>query len=183
MRIILVTGGMKSGKSRYTVNRAREIGGDSVTFLATGRAVDDEMQWRIDRHRRERPTSWETIEAPLRVREPILAAVGTVVLLDCVTMLLSNALAQADVHGEPSALRAMGGEVDELLGAASARSGTLLLVTNEVGSGIHPVTALGRWFEHGLGVANQRLAAEASEVVLLVCGLPIVLKLGGTATL
>jgi adenosylcobinamide kinase/adenosylcobinamide-phosphate guanylyltransferase len=182
MRIVLVTGGTKSGKSRYSVSRARELGGDSVTFLATARAVDEEMRRRIDRHRGERPATWQTIEAPVRVGEPIIGAAGDVVLLDCVTMLLANALAHAEAQTESTALSAMATEVDELLAAASARSGTLLLVTNEVGSAIHPITSLGRWFEHGLGVANQRLAAEASEVVLLVCGLPVLVKSGGGAT-
>lgn len=176
MRIVLVTGGTKSGKSRHAVSRARALAAESVTFVATARAVDEEVERRIARHQRERPAGWQTIEAPLRAGEAVRAAAAEAIVLDCLTMLLANALTEAGARDEATTLGAMAAEVDALLASAAARGGTLFVVTNEVGCGVHPMTAIGRWFEHGLGVANQRLAAEAAEVVLLVCGLPLGVK-------
>jgi len=176
MRLILVTGGARSGKSAYAQRRSLELGGDDVTVIVTARPCDDEMARRIARHRAARPTPWRTVEVPTNASAAVRAASTEVILLDCVTVLFANVLLEAEARGEETALAAMATESSALLEAAAAREGTLIAVTNEVGSGIVPDGRLGRWFRDGLGIANQRLAGAAQEVVLLVCGLPLPLK-------
>jgi adenosylcobinamide kinase/adenosylcobinamide-phosphate guanylyltransferase len=176
LRLILVTGGARGGKSRYAQARAADLGGDRVTVIATARSVDAEMERRIARHREQRPVAWTTVEAPRRVGDAILAARTDVVLLDCLSVLAGNALADARPQDEGAAMDAMRSETDGLLGAVQRRDGTLVVVTNEVGFGVHPPTSLGRWFRDGLGEANRRIAEIAHEVVLMVSGLPVSLK-------
>jgi adenosylcobinamide kinase / adenosylcobinamide-phosphate guanylyltransferase len=176
MRLILVTGGARGGKSRYADGRARELGGDDVTYVATATAGDDEMRLRIARHRRERPSAWATIEAPSRAGAAVRSAPTDIVVLDCITMLTANALGPPEPRDEAAAVERMLAEVDDVLDAARRRAGTLIIVTNEVGFGVHPPTALGCWFQNGLGRVNQRLAAEADEVVLMVSGVPLTVK-------
>lgn len=176
MRLILVTGGARSGKSAYAQRRGLELGGDDVTAIVTARPGDEEMARRIARHRAARPACWRTVEAPTNAGAALHAAPTDVVLLDCLTVLLTNALLEAESGGEEAALAAMATETGALLEAAAAREGTLIAVTNEVGLGIVPDGRLGRWFRDGLGMANQRLAGAAEEVVLFVCGRPLPLK-------
>src|SRR4029450_13717998 len=94
-------------------------------------------------------------------------------LLDCLTVLLANALGKGRASSETSTLEAMEQQTSALLSAAGSRAGDLIIVTNEVGWGIHPETALGRWYRDGLGIANQRIAAAAVEVIVMVAGLPL----------
>ena len=180
MRLILVTGGARSGKSDYAERRARELGGDAVTFVASATAGDAEMAARIARHRASRPGAWRTIEAPRDAALAVRSATTEVVLLDCLTLLATNALLGStgdsfpDGEGdEDSARAAVAAEVDALLVALAERAGTLVAVTNEVGLGVVPPTALGRWFRDALGTANRRLAEAADEVVLWVSGIPL----------
>lgn len=182
MNVVLITGGTRSGKSRYAQALARDLGGDEVTFVATAIATDAEMVRRIERHRRERPQPWKTLEAPQHAGRAVRDADTSVVLLDCVTMLAANATGRAKPESEETMLAAIGAELDEVLEGLREREGTLIAVTNEVGWGVHPATALGRWFEIALGIANQRLAAAAEDVVLMVAGLPLLLKQGGQVT-
>lgn len=179
MRLILVTGGARGGKSRYAAERARRLGGDAVTFVATAMAGDDDMRQRIARHQRERPATWATIEAPSDAGEAVRAARTDIVLLDCLTMLTANALGSLGSLSGDASIDAMLSVVEEVLSAARTRSGTLIIVTNEVGFGVHPPTAIGRWFQDGLGRANQRVAAEADEVVMMVAGIPMTVKPSG----
>jgi adenosylcobinamide kinase/adenosylcobinamide-phosphate guanylyltransferase len=180
-RLILVTGGARSGKSRFAQQRAeqaaRETGG-RVLFLATAEESDDEMKARISRHRHDRPTDWTTLETPLEAADRIAAHSGefAFILLDCLTLFVSNHLMEAgDLPAEE-----IEAQVDKALAAllAAARSGpaTVLIVTNEVGMGLHPMSALGRLFQDIAGRANQQVAAAADEVIFLVSGLPLVLK-------
>ncbi|MGH7575329.1 MAG: bifunctional adenosylcobinamide kinase/adenosylcobinamide-phosphate guanylyltransferase [Longimicrobiales bacterium] len=179
MRIILVTGGARGGKSRYAQERAWALGGSAVTFIATADASDDEMARRIERHRAARPSDWATIEAPRDAGRAVLAAETDVVLLDCLNVLAANALTGRDAaRSEIDALAAIDAEIDGLLSAAASRDGLLIVVSNEVGFGVHPPTALGRWFRDGLGIANQRVATIADEVVLMVAGVPLHVKHG-----
>ncbi|MCY3700468.1 MAG: bifunctional adenosylcobinamide kinase/adenosylcobinamide-phosphate guanylyltransferase [Gemmatimonadetes bacterium] len=176
MELVLVTGGVRSGKSRWAQGEALARGGEEVTVIATAEAVDDEMRDRIAAHRRDRPAGWHTIEAPARAGEAIVAAGTDTVLLDCVTVLTGMAIGRSGADAEAAALDAMAAEIDGILDARAARTGLLIVVTNEVGWSVHPPTALGRWYQDGLGIANQRLAAAADRVVLMVSGLELRLK-------
>lgn len=176
MQLVLITGGARAGKSRHAQARAEELAGSDVTYVATALVADDEMRTRVARHREERPAVWRTIEAPTRVGSAILEAPTRVVLLDCLTMVAANALERRRPRDAEAALGAVTGEVDDLLAVLPRRDGTLIVVTNEVGLAVHPPTALGRWFQDALGFANQRLAREASEVTLMVSGIPVPIK-------
>ena len=176
MRLIVVTGGVRSGKSRWAQDEALAHGGEEVTVIATAEAVDDEMRGRIEAHRRNRPAGWRTVEAPERAGEAILAAGTDTVVLDCVTVLTGMAIGRAGAKSEARALEAMAAEIDGILDAREGRAGVLIVVTNEVGWSVHPPTAVGRWYQDGLGMANQRLAAAADRVVLMVSGLETRLK-------
>jgi len=174
--MVLVTGGARSGKSAYAERRAAELGGSDVTYVATAEALDEEMARRIARHRRERPAEWATVEMPRDAASAVRGARTEVVLLDCLTVLASNALLGAEREGEEGAQAAVLAEAEALRDAALARKGTTLVVTNEVGMGVHPPTSLGRWYRDALGRANLLLAAAAAEVVLLVSGIPLRVK-------
>ncbi|MDE2783484.1 MAG: bifunctional adenosylcobinamide kinase/adenosylcobinamide-phosphate guanylyltransferase [Gemmatimonadota bacterium] len=176
MELIVVTGGVRSGKSRWAQDKALARGAEAVTVIATAEAVDDEMRDRIEAHRRDRPSGWSTMEAPERAGEAILAAGTDTVVLDCVTVLTGMAIGRAGAKSEAAALEAMAAEIDGILEARGARAGVLIVVTNEVGWSVHPPTALGRWYQDGLGIANQRLATAADQVVLMVSGLETRLK-------
>ncbi len=169
---LFVLGGARSGKSRYAQARA-EAAGDNPIFVATAEAFDDEMRDRIARHQADRDTRWRTVEAPRDLPAAIdaLNAENAVVLVDCLTLWVSNLLlADADIP------RAGG----QLCHAINHFRGTLILVANEVGLGIVPDNALARAFRDAAGQLNQSVAATADEVVLLTAGLPLTLKPRGS---
>lgn len=170
MEIVLVTGGARSGKSRWAQERALETGGAAVTVVATATVTDEEMARRIWRHREERLEGWTTSEEPLDAARAIREATDDVVLLDCLTLLVANVMLNVEPQEEPALLAAARRATEELLEAAAGREGTLLVVSNEVGMGVVPPSPLGRWFRDAQGMANQRVAAAAAEVVLLVSG-------------
>jgi adenosylcobinamide kinase / adenosylcobinamide-phosphate guanylyltransferase len=168
---VLVLGGVRAGKSAFAVARARELGG-RVVFVATAEAGDDEMAARIARHRAERPATWRTIETPLALVSALTALDGEadVVIVDCLNLWIANMLDErADL---PDLLR----EADGLAAIAGRPRYALLLVSNEVGWGIHPQTELGRRFRDALGLVNQAVARAAGEVVLMVAGCPLTVK-------
>jgi len=172
VKIVLFTGGARSGKSTRAEQYATQLG-RTVLYLATAEAGDDEMRERIALHRRQRPASWVTLEVPIAVAATLATLeVGTVVLLDCVSLLVSNLL----LAHELDAAAVVDTEIDSLLAAAHARDLTLIVVTNEVGLGIVPAYPLGRIYRDLLGSANQRIAAAAAEVYLLVCGVPVEIR-------
>ncbi|MFQ3647223.1 MAG: bifunctional adenosylcobinamide kinase/adenosylcobinamide-phosphate guanylyltransferase [Anaerolineae bacterium] len=175
-RVILLLGGARSGKSRTAEQWARERGG-RVLFIATAQAFDDEMRERIAQHRAERPPDWDTLELPLRMATLPPLRDYDVVILDCVTLLASNALlALPDDCTQAEATAAVISEVEALLRAAAESRATWLIISNEVGMGIVPPYRLGRLYRDALGGANQRLATHADEVYLLVAGIPWRLK-------
>ncbi|WP_261665070.1 bifunctional adenosylcobinamide kinase/adenosylcobinamide-phosphate guanylyltransferase [Deinococcus sp. Marseille-Q6407] len=167
--LYFVTGGARSGKSSFAERLAAGYGAP-VTYLATAQAFDDEMSERIARHRQDRPAHWQTWEEPLDVPAALRQAPDGTVLLDCLSLWVSN-LVLAD-WSDAAVLTA----ADELLAAARARSGRTILVTNEVGFGIVPDNALARRYRDLLGWVNQRCAAESDQAWLLVSGLPVMLK-------
>jgi len=178
-QLIFILGGARSGKSAYAQRLAEQIGGSSVAYVATAEAGDDEMRERIATHRAERPAGWRTVEAPRLAGLDLSTAAGDaqVVLLDCVTLLVSNAvIAAGDDVDNSTAEASTGGEVDALLAAYSEGNTTWIAISNEVGMGLVPPYPLGRVYRDALGRANQRIAAAADRVLLLVAGLPWELK-------
>jgi len=169
--VTLVLGGVRSGKSRYALQLA--AGTQRVTFLATAeRREDEEMQRKIERHRAERPRHWTTIEEPLNLAVAIGSASNCdLLLIDCLTLFAGKLL---EVHGEN--LGAIAAGVDALCAALTDPFCAVVLVSNEVGSGVVPAFELGRRYRDLLGEINQRVAAIADHVVLMVAGLPLTLK-------
>jgi adenosylcobinamide kinase / adenosylcobinamide-phosphate guanylyltransferase len=176
--LILVLGGARSGKSTFAQNLAQQIGGQSVLFVATAEARDDEMRARIKKHKQERPAGWQTLEAPRHVAEAISAQEGghAVLLVDCMTVLASNRLLEYEDAFAPEVEAAVMGEVDALIASARHLPGAVIVVSNEVGMALVPPYLLGRAYRDLLGKANQTLAAAADRVWLLVAGLPLDLK-------
>lgn len=177
--LILILGGARSGKSTYAEQLARELGGPAVLYVATAQAFDAEMRARIAAHRAARPADWRTLEAPTISAAHLAEAVGParVVLLDCLTLLVSNAiLAAGDEPCAEVADAAVGQEVAALLAAHHAGQATWIVVSNEVGLGLVPPYPLGRIYRDALGRANQRLAAAADQVLFMVAGLPLRVK-------
>ena len=163
--LTLVLGGARSGKSRHAEQLAMQ-GPPPWTYVATGQAWDQEMHDRIAAHRAARPPGWITVEAPIDLA-PVLAQPG-VVLVDCLTLWLTNLmLAEDDVDVDAATTR---------LETALDRTDPTILVSNEVGLGIVPETPLGRRFRDAAGLLHQRLAARARRVILVVAGLPLIVK-------
>jgi adenosylcobinamide kinase/adenosylcobinamide-phosphate guanylyltransferase len=169
--VTLVLGGVRSGKSRYALQLAAPH--QRVTFVATAeRRQDDEMQRKIERHRAERPKHWMTIEEPIK----LAAVIGSVtncdlLLIDCLTLFAGKML---DVFGDDSI--ALSENIAALCAALEAPPCSVVLVSNEVGSGVVPAFELGRRYRDLLGDVNQRVASIADHVVLMVAGLPLTLK-------
>ncbi|AWM88254.1 bifunctional adenosylcobinamide kinase/adenosylcobinamide-phosphate guanylyltransferase [Microvirga sp. 17 mud 1-3] len=167
-RRALVLGGARSGKSRTAQAIAEKTAGERL-FVATAQPFDDEMRERIRRHRDERRDGWRTCEAPLELAQAIREGTGPgrVVLVDCLTLWLSNVLlAGRDVEDE----------TERLAGAVRDAGGPVVLVSNEVGQGIVPETPLGRRFRDAQGRLNQRMAETCDAVILVAAGCPLLLK-------
>ncbi|MBV8083919.1 MAG: bifunctional adenosylcobinamide kinase/adenosylcobinamide-phosphate guanylyltransferase [Chloroflexi bacterium] len=166
--LTLITGGARSGKSAYAERLAARSGAP-VLYVATAEAGDEEMRARIEAHRATRPASWQTIEEPQAVSISLKVHYrpGMVVLLDCITLLVSNLL----LAGRP-----IQPEIDALVAWQQSAGSMLIAVTNEVGLGVVPDNELARRYRDDLGLANQRLAAAATHVLLMVAGLPMSLK-------
>ncbi|NJO83137.1 MAG: bifunctional adenosylcobinamide kinase/adenosylcobinamide-phosphate guanylyltransferase [Blastochloris sp.] len=177
-RLIFLLGGARSGKSSYAEKWAQEYG-KQVLFVATAQAFDDEMRERIAAHRATRPAAWHTLEAPLQVGNGIqqVAIEYDTLVLDCVTLLASNALLQLPEDcTQLQADEAVLSEVDSLIVTYKMSNATWLVISNEVGMGIVPPYRLGRLYRDALGRANQRIAQVADEVQLLVAGISWNLK-------
>lgn len=170
--LTLVTGGARSGKSTLALSLAAQ--GGRVLFAATAEARDGDMAARIAAHRRERPAEWATLEAPIALAAALrdAAAERDVVLVDCLTLWVSNLMLQPDAPTDDAVLRA----ADELLLAYTAGAASWIVVTNEVGLGVIPPSALGRRYRDLLGRVNQRVAAAADAVYLVVAGLAVDLR-------
>lgn len=187
---VLILGGVRSGKSRLAVELAGKKG-KSVLFVATGEAGDAEMAGRIRAHRRSRPAHWRTLESPLHVGRSLSRAIGDadVVIVDCITLLVSNIIHDGAGAAGDVAMRAnerkVTGEINSLIKCMNASRADFIVVSNEVGLGIMPDNALARYYGDLLGKANRLLAEASDEVYLMVAGLRLPLKIkaagkGGT---
>jgi adenosylcobinamide kinase/adenosylcobinamide-phosphate guanylyltransferase len=167
---LFVLGGARSGKSRFAVDAHRAHA--HVTFVATAQAHDADMAARVARHRAERPAPWRTVEEPYELVACVRAgaAESHVVIVDCLTLWVSNLMLRGDADDW------IVKQGDELAGVVSSGACDLTLVSNEVGEGVHPPTAAGRRFRDLLGLVNQRVAAAADRVVLMVAGVPLAVK-------
>jgi adenosylcobinamide kinase/adenosylcobinamide-phosphate guanylyltransferase len=169
--LLLVTGGTRSGKSRYAVERA-SAWGTRMLYVATCQPADAEMWERVRRHRAERPSTWTTLESGPNVLPAVCeqgpSADG--IVLDCLTLYVSSLLVAGS--GEYDVVQ----QVEELCLALQKIGRPVAIVTNEVGWGVVPETPLGRLFRDAAGRANQVAARHAQEVVLMVSGLPMVVK-------
>ncbi len=165
--VTLVLGGVRSGKSHY----AQQLGERAarVVFVATAQAYDDEMRRKVDRHRSSRPRHWQTVEEPLGLAEAVnqYGPACDLMIIDCLTLFAANLL---DAEGDEQT------RIDALCLALQSPPCAVVLVSNEVGSGVVPEYPSGRRFRDLLGEMNQSVARVASNVLLLVAGLPLVLK-------
>ena len=169
-QIILITGGARSGKSKYAEQRASELG-ERRLYVATAEAKDQEMAQRIVEHRQRRGNRWVTVEEPVDLAAALAARHGQTdcALVDCLTLWFSNLLIGYDGKYAEN-------KVEELVTILPRLDFHVVLVTNEVGWGIVPDNALARQFRDLAGWANQRIAAIADEVVLTVAGIPMIVK-------
>jgi len=169
----LVLGGVRSGKSRESLRLAATLpAGFRGAFLATAHALDADMQARIARHQAERPKGWVTVEEPYDIARACerLAGRCDVIVLDCLTLWVSNLLLRGDK--EAVILDA----ADALARYVGLRRLSLVIVSNEVGAGVHPPTDIGLRFRDVLGEVNQRLAAAVDRVTYMMAGIPLVIK-------
>ncbi len=167
-RLTLVLGGARSGKSRYAERLAAALAPPWI-YVATGQALDAEMRERIAEHRARRDPRWTTVEAPYELPAAIRDHAGSasVMLVDCLTLWLSNMLLAE--HDLPQ-------EIGQLTAALRNASGRLVVVSNEVGLGVVPDNALARRFRDAQGSLNAKVAAMADRVVLMAAGLPLTMK-------
>ncbi len=184
-KMILITGGARSGKSTLAEKKAKEMG-EKVVYIATGLAFDEGMKDRIKKHRQARPKEWSTIEKhknfiDLNSNEDFLNA--DTVLLDCVTLMVSNLLIEDDLDFENTTIdeiakieARMFNELKSLINLIQEHNKNFIAVTNEIGMGLVPPYRLGRVFRDVAGRANQFLAHEANEVYLTVSGIPMKVK-------
>lgn len=180
----LIIGGARSGKTAHAIGLAKGLSaarGAAVTYVATAQALDEEMQHRISLHRAERPTTWRTLEAPTRLAQALgdPDAPG-ILVIDCMTLWLSNALLKDFREDAPTAtLSTWQAELDDFLQWLQAVCGDVLLISNEVGAGIVPLSSLARRFQDEQGRLNQMLAATCDEVTLVVAGIAVPIKPAG----
>lgn len=167
--IYLITGGERSGKSSYAQNLALKLS-DTPIYVATARKWDDDFQTRIDRHQQERNERWTNIENEKYLSEIDFSA--KVALIDCVTLWLTNFFTDHKYDVTLSLEEAK----KEFLAIANQENATLIIVTNEIGMGVHAETHIGRKFTELQGWMNQFLASNADEVVLMVSGIPVKIK-------
>jgi adenosylcobinamide kinase/adenosylcobinamide-phosphate guanylyltransferase len=203
----LILGGARSGKTNHAIALATRLADErrtSVVYVATAQALDEEMRQRIDRHRAQRPASWMTVEAPGELAGALGARVGlkpaahgcangagagcagaadlqpqpaAILLVDCLTLWLSNALLQDFDEAAPTGpLRCWDAERSAFLQWLAPYRGVVLLVSNEVGSGIVPASALARRFQDEQGRLNQEVAALCDSVTLVVAGIAVAVK-------
>ncbi|MFV9510151.1 bifunctional adenosylcobinamide kinase/adenosylcobinamide-phosphate guanylyltransferase [Tepidibacillus sp. LV47] len=183
-KIILVTGGVRSGKSSFAQSLASQYE-RQVRYIATAEAKDEEMRKRILHHQKNRPTNWKVIEEPIWIDQYFApnekASADTVTLLDCVTVWVSNLLLQKDPMGKEmweseKGVKKVEEQIERFIHALRETNHKAILVTNEVGFGGIEMNVLGRIYQDLLGWTNQKLAKVADQVYLVVAGIPMLIK-------
>ncbi len=175
--LVLITGGARSGKSNYAQRMAAGMGG-GVLFVATAEALDEEMVLRVKSHREDRPADWLTREEPL---DPIRALENLpehiqVVILDCLTFFVSNLLMRETARTLEEVETQVLSRLKEFLHRAKEMGLSVIVVTNEVGTGVVPDNPLARGFRDLAGRASQAVAKQADQVFLMVAGIPLAVK-------
>ena len=166
--LIFITGGARSGKSRYAQQLALELSNQPV-YVATARHWDDDFEKRIERHRAERDERWTSIEEEKYISR--LALNGKVVVMDCVTLWLTNFFTD-NKYDIDTSLEQCKVEIDKL----DTASNTFIIISNEIGMGTHAETKIGRKFTDLQGWMNQYIAQKANKVIFMVSGIPVVIK-------
>lgn len=177
-KIILVTGGARSGKSLFAEQYAIAQGGP-MAYIATAQIYDQEMESRVALHRERRADQWQTFEAPYGAHQIIelAAQAAKIILFDCLTLYTSNLLLAPSTADQPEGKNQfILAQIDQLLHSARESQAIVLFVTNEVGMGIVPDNALARQYRDIAGLVNQKVAAYADEVYLVVSGLAVEIK-------
>lgn len=177
-KITLILGGARSGKSSHAQKLAEESG-KSVTFIATAQAFDNEMSARIKKHQTERPQHWQTLEIPLDISSQIKDIKSEVVILDCITLLVTNLImpfVENDVVNEEKSKQTVQHEIENLLNIIRESKRDWMMISNEVGLGLVPPYQIGRVYRDLLGWANQHIAKEADSVLFMVAGIPMKVK-------
>ena len=166
--IYYITGGERSGKSRYAMELALKLSGNPV-YIATARQWDKDFQKRIDRHKSERDERWQNIEEEKHLSN--LELTGQVAVMDCITLWLTNFYADTKHNVEESLTQAKN-EFDKF----TQQDFTLIVISNEIGMGVHADSEIGRKFVELQGWINQYIASKADKAILMVSGLPLTLK-------
>jgi len=185
-KLTLILGGARSGKSKLAQQMAEKLG-NKVLFVATGQPLDDEMALRIAEHRRKRPKNWRTWEIDIQVGQKLTEQIGgaEVVLLDCLTLLVSNIITKEGERFSCNCERSEAisevekrviGEIEELIECIDTHESTFIVVSNEVGLGLVPENRLGRVYRDLMGNANQLLARHADVVYFMASGISLKIK-------
>lgn len=183
-KLILVTGGARSGKSTFAEDTVRKMG-ERAVYVATSAVCDDEMRERVKKHRAQRPAGWLTVEAYKDLDTKLEGVLGSVdaVLLDCITIMVSNLMLEKAMDWEGISAEeineveaAVKLEIEKLINTAKKASVPFVIVTNELGMGVVPPYELGRAVRDIAGRANQMLAKAAEEVYLCISGIPVKIK-------
>ena len=164
MTLTVLIGGARSGKSSMAIAAAKELGG-AVVFVTTAEALDAEFEQRITRHQRERPADWRLVEEPLALEDVLLGVPDeATVIVDCLSLWVANLMGREDSEDEIAAAARRAAKF------AASRSGTTVVVTNEVGMAIVPANELARRYRDVLGRVNTTFAAAATEALLVIAG-------------
>jgi len=177
-KLIFITGGARSGKSTFAERMAISLG-ESVAYLATAQPLDEEMTFRIKKHREKRLNTWKTYEEPIEVSELVshLGLEKEVILIDCLTLLTSNLLLrEEDKIEDPECQEEILLEIKKLAEISFKVPAQVIIVSNEVGMGLVPDNTLGRVYRDILGRANSIIADKADEVFIMVSGIPLKIK-------
>jgi adenosylcobinamide kinase/adenosylcobinamide-phosphate guanylyltransferase len=185
MSVILVTGGARSGKSSYAEELCKNIGKD-ICYIATAKSIDSDMEDRIKKHRASRPDDWATIEKYSsfeHLSDNEIFKTRDTFILDCVTIMITNIMFDKDIDYDTCTNDVLDAverdilyEFTKLINLMKASEKNLIMVTNEVGTGLVPAYRLGSIFRDIAGRMNQFLASQSDEVYMTVCGLPQKLK-------